>query len=598
MKKFLSLFLSVVMLLTLALSVAAAGASNVVSEKIACKPGERFMVDIIIEDNPGFTYLEFTPTVAPELSVVDVTNGSVCDSMTVATQCIWDGDAKKDITTDGILATLTIDVADDAPAGEYDVGFVIRNCSNVAEQKVDMADKIKVVRVATTAIDEFDYKLVGNELVITEYIGDATNVVIGSTYEIGGAEYTVTTIAEEAFIECEITKITLPKTLKTIEKSAFEETLLEKIVIPASVTSIGEDAFYKCESLVEAVVLNKEAEIGEHALGYYGKKYLLVEGFVLKSHPDSTAYAYADDAGITFKNVLAMAGASVTLQHNLALNYKVDKTLVKEYGFSAPYIVAQMNGQTVTLTDYTIDGKYYVFSFRNILPNQMKDTITATLYATFDGTGYSATKDYSVAEYAYSMLAECEESEYAKLRTLLVDMLHYGAATQTYANYKTEALANAELTAEQLAWGTAAEPAMETVLNTAYATVATPAAKWTGAGLNLKDSVALRLQFTAASVEGLSVKVQSGADVWTIPASQFVAGEDDTYTVYFNGLHAGQMRQDIYLTIYNGETAVSNTARYSIGSYAFEMKDSGVAGLAELVKAMMKYGDSANAYAN
>ena len=66
--------------------------------------------------------------------------------------------------------------------------------------------------------------------------------------------------------------------------------------------------------------------------------------------------------------------------------------------------------------------------------------------------------------------------------------------------------------------------------------------------------------------------------------------------MYFTGLDASQMRQNVYLTICDGDVSVSNTVCYSIGSYAYEMQNSAVAGLPELVKAMMKYGDSAYAY--
>ena len=50
------------------------------------------------------------------------------------------------------------------------------------------------------------------------------------------------------------------------------------------------------------------------------------------------------------------------------------------------------------------------------------------------------------------------------------------------------------------------------------------------------------------------------------------------------------------MTVYNGDTAVSNTIRYSIESYAYAQQNSTDANLVELVKAMMKYGDSAKAY--
>lgn len=295
-------------------------------------------------------------------------------------------------------------------------------------------------------------------------------------------------------------------------------------------------------------------------------------------------------------NNLAFKSASLFLQDNLAINYKVDKALFDTVGYTNPYVVFEIGGKKTEVKSYTVDGDRYVFKFPNIAPNQMNDTIRATLYATYNGVEYaSATREYSVAEYCYSMLELYSADEYAELRTLLVDLLHYGAASQTYTGYRTDALVNASLTAAQLQWGTSEEPVLDTVLDTTYKTVENPTAKWKGAGLHLQDSVSMRLRFTAESIEGLSVKIESGTNTWTISSDKFLE-EDDVYYVYFTGLDAGQMRQSVYLTIYDGDIPVSNTVCYSIESYAYEKQNSTIAGLPELVKAMMKYGDSAYAY--
>lgn len=293
---------------------------------------------------------------------------------------------------------------------------------------------------------------------------------------------------------------------------------------------------------------------------------------------------------------LSFKGASLSLQHNLAINYKVDKTLFDDVGYADPYVVFELNGVKTKVASYTVSGDRYVFSFRNIAPNQMNDTIRATLYATYGGVEYaSAMREYSVAEYCYSMLDLYAADQYAELRTLLVDLLNYGAASQTYTGYRTDALVNASLTDAQLQWGTSEEPALDTVLDTTHKTVENPTAKWKGAGLNLQDSVSMRLKFAADSAEDLKVKVESGVNTWTIYSDKFLE-EDGVYYVYFTGLDAGQMRQSVYLTIYDGDTPVSNTVCYSIGSYAYEKQNSTITGLPELVKAMMKYGDSAYAY--
>ena len=66
--------------------------------------------------------------------------------------------------------------------------------------------------------------------------------------------------------------------------------------------------------------------------------------------------------------------------------------------------------------------------------------------------------------------------------------------------------------------------------------------------------------------------------------------------MYFDGYNASQMSDAVYVTAYIGDTAVSNTLRYSIESYAASKMGENTE-LTELLCAMMKYGDAAAAFA-
>ena len=295
---------------------------------------------------------------------------------------------------------------------------------------------------------------------------------------------------------------------------------------------------------------------------------------------------------------LAFKGASLTLHHNLAINYKVDKALFDTVGYTNPYVVFEIGGKKTTVKAYSVEGDRYVFRFRNIAPNQMNDTIYATLYATYNGVEYaSETKEYIVAEYCYSTLNKYSADDYAELRTLLVDLLHYGAQSQLYTKYNVDNLVNANLTEVQLAWGTDDDPTLTNSLNTEYETVENPLITWKGASLNLNDSVSMRFKFIAEDIAGLSLKIASETGEWNITSNNFVL-EDGVYTVRFSGLNAGQMSEKVYITMYKDGIAVSNTVCYSIESYAYSKQDSTIEYLSDLVKAMMKYGNSAHSYVN
>lgn len=290
------------------------------------------------------------------------------------------------------------------------------------------------------------------------------------------------------------------------------------------------------------------------------------------------------------------SGASITLQNNLAVNFKVNESFFTLHGYESPYVVFELNGDEITVADYSvIDGKY-VFTFKNIAPNKMADTITAILYVRYeDDVFVTCTKQYSITQYCYSILEKYSSDEYAELRTLLVDLLDYGAASQLHTNYKCENLANKNLTSEQKLWATQDEPTLNTIADAQYKTVDEAKTNWKGVGLLLNDSITLRFKFSAESIENLSVRVQIASHEYVISADQFVQS-DDMYYVCFNELTASQMSEEVYITVYEGDVAVSDTARYSVESYAYEKQDSDVLHLATLVKAMMKYGNSARAY--
>lgn len=69
-------------------------------------------------------------------------------------------------------------------------------------------------------------------------------------------------------------------------------------------------------------------------------------------------------------------------------------------------------------------------TFTGIYDTEMGSTVTATLCAVKDGTVYEGKiANYSVPQYAANML---NKSTDAGLRTMLVDLLNYGVAAQSY----------------------------------------------------------------------------------------------------------------------------------------------------------------------
>ncbi len=102
------------------------------------------------------------------------------------------------------------------------------------------------------------------ECEVSDYSGNQGFIIIPSTVEISGTEYSVTSIGNFAFYECSsLTSIGIPNSVTSIGISAFYEcSSLTSIEIPNSVTTIGNFAFEDCLSLASIEIPNTVTSIG------------------------------------------------------------------------------------------------------------------------------------------------------------------------------------------------------------------------------------------------------------------------------------------------------------------------------------------------
>lgn len=207
------------------------------------------------------------------------------------------------------------------------------------------------------------------------------------------------------------------------------------------------------------------------------------------SHADFVTYVAADgnteeaniqtivDDECYFSAVNVMSASAVkpvTLEgKNFSLSFE-DEILVNYYYAISDVTNVTEHGMLVFNTDpgaadiAKADQKYdapvfvesdnlYACTTSGIAAKEMGDTRYYCAYAKLsDGTiVYSDLNQYSPKQYAMSRL---EKSENERLKALCVAMLNYGAAAQSYFGYKTDALMNADLTAEQQALVVAYNP--------------------------------------------------------------------------------------------------------------------------------------------
>ena len=275
---------------------------------------------------------------------------------------------------------------------------------------------------------------------------------------------------------------------------------------------------------------------------------------------------YIDNVKIEKVEFNANIEASITLNDSLAWN---------------------LYGEGIDKVDVTFDGKTTTVKFENgkavfddIAAKMMADKITFTFYQTIGGREFTKTVTTSVKEYMETIINGTDEAA----KTLAIDTLNYGAATQLYDNYDVENLANAGLTDEQ---------------KKAYEGVTTPASvygqtgdgfRFKAASLYLKDKVYIKMYIAKSDYnEDMTVMV-NGTEL-----TEWKASGEYMY-VMTDGISANKLSEPITAAVYKDGTQVSTTLTYSVGTYAANKWNGNSAELASLVKALVKYGNSAAAY--
>ncbi len=304
---------------------------------------------------------------------------------------------------------------------------------------------------------------------------------------------------------------------------------------------------------------------------------------------------------------------SLTLHSSIGMKIYVNEAVLE--GYEDPYVliekfygdevIYETRKLTVSEEVKLAGAPCLIFLNSDMTSKEMSATVRMTLYAKKDGVlTRGEVRDYGILTYAKNTLGKTTDPN---LKTLLVDMLNYGAQAQDYFDYHEEFLANSTLTEEEKAWATVEEPTLNSAMimddpkvpgNGNYGFCIA------GASLLLKDKVELNyfINVQEGDLTGkklmLSYVDGAGNDViLEIPAEDFVLDPSGLYKVNFDGLNAKDMRVAVtcWVADEQGER-MSNALTYSIESYAAS-KVSNEA-LKPLLLDMMKYGDAALNYFN
>jgi len=255
--------------------------------------------------------------------------------------------------------------------------------------------------------------------------------------------------------------------------------------------------------------------------------------------------------------------------------------------------------QTVTLRPEFKNYVYY-YTLDGLTAVHMNDTLEAELYVVRDGVTYvSETDTYSIATYAYGQLNK--ETVSPALRNLCGELLRYGACAQIFKNYRTDALADSQMTEAHRALLQDLSTITFGSNNAVLEDLEAPTALWSGKALDLGSKVAVKFIFGLNGYEGrvedltLSVTytaIDGQERTVEISDPQLYSEAFGQYAFTFDGLLAAELRSVLYVRVCENGTPISQTMVYSPDTYG----NGKTGALGELCKALFAYSDAAKDY--
>lgn len=303
-------------------------------------------------------------------------------------------------------------------------------------------------------------------------------------------------------------------------------------------------------------------------------------------------------------SLLNIKQVSITLDSDISLVYLVDPAVLERYQNAtivyrdASGTVQGAAGLSKELTK-TVNGKTYLYGeFTGIAAKEMTKDITATLEGTSDGgmtNCYSKAYTTSVADYAKRLIAMDGTSK--ALKTLLVDLVNYGASAQTYFGYNTSDLANADFDDYQTY--ASAKHSLTGFTNSGSSVTNSGNVKISGRTLVLENRVGIAVIVDTSEYEGdvadITINV-SGTGVSDIISGQDLKpyGTNKYYGVTYEILPTKMDETYTFAVQVNGEESARMT--YGISAYAYNMRNNSNTKLVALLQDIMEYGNSALNY--
>ena len=283
---------------------------------------------------------------------------------------------------------------------------------------------------------------------------------------------------------------------------------------------------------------------------------------------------------------IAIAGTNMNLGNELALNFMFPKSLDASKSYTA-IITQTSNGKTVKTTEVASSDWA---SFNNTLYKvtasvramEMADELSIQIVDE-DGNVYN--NAYATSVRAYGMKALSAASSTSEMKTLVVDMLNYGAEAQTKFSYNTADLANNLLTDAHKALATG---------DVACTNNQVKGKNYIGTNLALEDKIELNLFFKDVTTDMYAEVSYTdfGGNVvsYTVDGSEFILYSGTIYKVPVSKIVLADAFSPVTVTVYNADGTIHGTVTDSVESYIARAAENA------LNDAIMKFATAARNY--
>ncbi len=231
------------------------------------------------------------------------------------------------------------------------------------------------------------------------------------------------------------------------------------------------------------------------------------------------------------------------------------------------------------------DGDVMRISYPNLAARQMNDTLTVVIY---DGLGEPVSNVWndSVRDYCERMITR--DTTPAAAKTVLVDLLNYGAAAQTYFDYDPQNLANRNLTSQDQELASA----VPTLTNNQV-----KGANYDGSTLTLKNKILLTLYFEnidSTMYATVTYKDYYGQTQTVQVSSDEFVRNGDFWGIQVDSLIMAEYKNLVTVTVYDSEDQVVASASDSMESYLARMfeEDALYSAIAKVLSGALAYANS------